>query len=53
MDDLRDWAAALVGSYGGVFLLGKFAFCNYYYLVAFFVLLFLLTYWSKPETRDS
>jgi hypothetical protein len=35
---LRAWSAAVVMVYGVIFLFGKQAFCNYYYLLAYFVL---------------
>jgi hypothetical protein len=40
---LSDAAAALSVSYGMAFLFGKWAFCNYHYLLAGFVVLFILT----------
>lgn len=36
---LFHWAWSLMLIYGGLFLFGKQAFCNYYYFLAFFVLL--------------
>ena len=36
---LHRWAGVLALCYGAIFLLGKLAFCNYYYVVAFLVLL--------------
>ncbi|MEX0642351.1 MAG: glycosyltransferase 87 family protein, partial [Pirellulales bacterium] len=36
---LADWAGAMAVTYCTIFLLGKQAFCNYYVLVAFLVLL--------------
>lgn len=33
------WAHSLVIAYGGLFLFGKQAYCNYYYLLAFYVLI--------------
>jgi hypothetical protein len=40
--DLRDWAVILPIVYGFVFLLGKVAFCNYYYFVSFLVMNYVL-----------
>ncbi|HIJ83098.1 MAG TPA: hypothetical protein HPQ00_02725, partial [Magnetococcales bacterium] len=36
---LFHWAWAIILIYGGFFLFGKQAFCNYYYFLAFFVVL--------------
>lgn len=36
----RDWAGVMAFSYGAIFLLAKLAFCNYYYLVSFWMLLY-------------
>lgn len=47
-NDLRDWSAALACGYGLLFLFGKFAFCNYYYLVAFFLLLLVMSCGTGP-----
>jgi hypothetical protein len=38
-NQLQTFTAALVVTYGATFLFGKQAFCNYYYLLSFFVLL--------------
>jgi hypothetical protein len=37
--DLRLWAGATAVTYAGVFLLGRLAFCNYYHLASFWMLL--------------
>ncbi len=36
----RDWAGVVAFAYGAIFLLAKLAFCNYYYLVSFWMLLY-------------
>ena len=36
--DIRMWIYSLIILYGAIFLFGKQAFCNYYYLWAFFIL---------------
>jgi hypothetical protein len=48
---LADWAGASAVAYAVVFLLGKQAFCNYYFLVAFFVLLHALFSQGNDERR--
>jgi hypothetical protein len=48
---LADWAAASAIAYAAVFLLGKQAFCNYYFLVAFLVLLHALFSQGNDERR--
>ncbi|OUR98780.1 hypothetical protein A9Q84_05040 [Halobacteriovorax marinus] len=40
--ELRELILWLVVSYGAIFLFGKQAFCNYYYLIAFLVLIYSL-----------
>jgi hypothetical protein len=48
---LAVWAATCALTYGAIFLLGKQAFCNYYYFVGFFVFLtFLLALAEHPRT---
>lgn len=37
---LRDWAGVMAFTYGAIFLLGKLAFCNYYYFAGFWMLLY-------------
>ncbi len=45
------WAAACALAYGAIFLLGKQAFCNYYYFVGFFVFLtFVLAVAEQQRT---
>jgi hypothetical protein len=54
---LSDWTAIVALAYGVMFLFGKQAFCNYYYLVAFVVLLGLVfslgedRHWSAAWAR--
>jgi hypothetical protein len=48
---LADWAGVTAVAYAVVFLLGKQAFCNYYFLVAFFVLLHALFSQGNDERR--
>ena len=48
---LADWAATSAVAYAAVFLLGKQAFCNYYFLVAFLVLLHALFSQGNDERR--
>ncbi len=36
----RDWAGVMAFAYGAIFLLAKLAFCNYYYFVGFWMLLY-------------
>ncbi|MEX2187231.1 MAG: glycosyltransferase 87 family protein [Pirellulales bacterium] len=36
----RDWAGVVAFAYGAIFLLAKLAFCNYYYFVSFWMLLY-------------
>lgn len=40
--DLAPWAGILATAMGTIFLFGKQAFCNYYYVVAFLVLAFMV-----------
>jgi hypothetical protein len=47
---LAAWAATCALTYGAIFLLGKQAFCNYYYFVGFFVFLtFVLALAERPR----
>jgi hypothetical protein len=40
MNVLRDWAGVMAFTYGAIFMLGKLAFCNYYYFAGFWMLLY-------------
>jgi len=45
--------SSLLLVYGGTFLMGKQAFCNYYYLLASFALLAMLGCWETAESPTS
>jgi hypothetical protein len=50
---LAAWAATCALAYGAIFLLGKQAFCNYYYFVGFFVFLtFVLALAEGPQPAE-
>lgn len=51
-DDPTDLLAVAALAYAALFLLGKLAFCNYYYLVAFLVLLVLAFSLAADERRS-
>jgi hypothetical protein len=47
--ELTDCAIGLFVSYGGAFLFGKWAFCNYHYLLASFLLMYLVGFSGKES----
>jgi hypothetical protein len=49
-EDLRALGFSLVLTYGVTFLFGKTAFCNYYYLLAFFMLIYFV---GRPTSAVS
>jgi hypothetical protein len=52
VNQLQTFTAGLIVTYGATFLFGKQAFCNYYYLLSFFVLLNLFVR-SAPTRSPS
>ena len=50
---LLPWSIALVLIYGVTFLFGKQAFCNYYYLLAYFVLIHMIVASAQGNHGDS
>jgi hypothetical protein len=48
---LADWAAVNGLAYGAIFLLGKQAFCNYYYFVTFFLLVYVVASLAEDARR--
>ena len=52
INQLQTFTAGLIVTYGATFLFGKQAFCNYYYLLSFFVLLNLFVR-SAPTRSPS
>ena len=53
--EFRIWrlCGAMIMQYGVTFLFGKWAFCNYYYLLAFLCVLLMLTLLANEERSDS
>tara|TARA_R110002072_G_scaffold1989_2_gene16384 strand:+ start:98785 stop:100065 length:1281 start_codon:yes stop_codon:yes gene_type:complete len=49
---LRELSFSLIFSYSFVFLLGKQAFCNYYYLLAFLTLLYIIIFIEPTQNQD-